>query len=105
MSTSEVVLLVEPLGGNLNGCLRAHELTGRVEKIIIEQPRGAAPRTWIWHGERALTGERIFREHNPVTPTEEKEHPLFDETDLKEPLKFGVNGATFSKLAKKYGKK
>jgi hypothetical protein len=66
---------------------------------------GEVVRTWVWQGERDLAaGYRIFREQ--LAPVEdEKENPVFDELRVKEPLKFGVDGQTFGKMAKRYGKK
>ena len=96
----EPVLLVEP--GN---AFRVVILTKPINLIIEQDPKSSMVRTWICkHGERAPSGQRIFREDLPPV-TEEPEKPLYDELVLKEPLKFGVDGETFKKMAKKYGKK
>ena len=90
---SEIVLLVE----NGDDCLRAKELTGYVDRMILEKS-GSQMRTWIFNGERAVTGQRIFREH--VAPVkEEAEHPVFDELRVKKPLPLGVDKATHDRIA------
>jgi hypothetical protein len=99
----EIVLLVEPIGDSLNGRLRPHVLTGYVDRMILEK-QGDVVRTWIFNGERALSGQRIFREElAPVK--EEAETPVFDELKVKQPIQFGVDGQTFTKMVKRYGKK
>jgi hypothetical protein len=78
-------------------------LTGIVDRMILEKS-GEIVRTWIFSGERAVTGQRIFREElAPVK--EEAETPVFDELKVKTPIQFGVDGQTFTKMVKRYGKK
>ena len=46
-------------------------------------------RLWYWqHEERALTGQRIFRERPKPPPPAFKENPMFDELVIKKPLPF-----------------
>ena len=107
----ELILLVEPDGANRNGKLRTMIVTQPVNAVIENcqlDPRDRAKvwtRTWICtNDERAQTGQRVFREKlAPVK--EEVEKPLYDELVLKTPLTLGVDGATFKKMAKIYGKK
>lgn len=111
---SETVLLVEP-DGNGSWKLRTRELHVPINRIIErchldpDDPHNEAKqwlRTWVNRGgERDDSGHcRVFREELPP-PVEEKEKPMFDELVIKEPLKFGVDGQTFKKMAKKYGKR
>jgi len=99
---SEIVLLVE----EGNDRLRAKELTGHVDHVIIERQHdecGQFVRTWVYAGERALTGQRIFREHAaPVK--EEAEQPIFDELRVKKPLPLGVDKATHDRIASRLNK-
>ena len=61
---------------------------------IVERVRGPLnqvmeERVWIWQdGERAATGQRIFRELLKPSPPEPSEKPLFDELVIKKPLPF-----------------
>ena len=114
--TLETVLLVEPDGANQNGKLRTMQLKFPISRIVERchldpkdplNPAKQWTRTWVCtNGERDDSGQcRVFREELPPPPKEEVEKPLYDETVLKEPLKFGVDGHTFRKMAKKYGKK
>lgn len=83
----ELVLLVEPEGRGEK--LRPWMLRGRVVEII-ENCRLSREKVWtrIWrctNDERALSGQRIFRE--VLAPIEEeKENPIFQETAIKKPL-------------------
>lgn len=47
-------------------------------------------RVWQWrHGERAESGQRVFREHlAPTLADDLKETPRYDELVIKEPLRF-----------------
>lgn len=84
---SEIVLLVEPHGDSEK--LRGFILTSH-RNVIIERCHLASGlewiRTWICtNDERALTGQRIFREQLPPPPPEPVENPIHDEmlvTDL-----------------------
>lgn len=60
--------------------------------MLVERPKAAGlylrERIWRYVGERALTGQRIFREANPLPPPPEPvEKPLYDELVIREPLK------------------
>ena len=60
--------------------------------IIIERPHVApgvtGTRTWeCSQDERALSGQRIFREHLPPLPKEPDEKPIFDEDGHRKPIK------------------
>jgi len=104
----ELVLLVEPDQPNTQK-LRPFQLARPFINEIIERCKLGEGHEWIrtWrctNGERALSGQRIFREVLPVVK-EEPEKPLYDELVIKQPLKFGVDGKTFKQLAKKYGKR
>ena len=47
-----------------------------------------AARTWeCSQDERALSGQRIFREHLPPLPKEPDENPIFDEDGHRKPIK------------------
>lgn len=104
----ELILLVEPDGPFTNGKIRTVTVTRPVntvtERCHLDETQ-VWLRTWICkNDERALSGQRVFREDiQPVR--EEVEKPLYDELVLKTPLQFGVDGATFKKMAKKYGKR
>ena len=107
----ELILLVEPDGPLLNGKIRTMTVTQRVNAVMErchldpKNPLQIWLRTWVCkNDERALSGQRVFREDLPPVK-EEVEKPLYDELVLKTPLTLGVDGATFKKMAKKYGKK
>lgn len=89
---SEVVLLVEPDGANLNGKMRAFIISSSLSRIIERchlSDRSEWIRVWICtNDERALTGQRIFREDLPPVPQEEPEKPVYDERVIKGPLPF-----------------
>lgn len=86
----EIVLLVEPDGASEKLRPRVLEKLGIYE--IIERCTLGDDHCWnrIWHctnDERAITGQRIFRE--VVIPFEpEPEDPIFDELVVKKPLPF-----------------
>lgn len=90
----EIILLVEPVGLNNNGRMRPMlvKASARVTRVIERErgPLGDIIGTRLWEcldDERALTGQRIFRE--PVArPIEEREDPVFMEYEVKEPLPF-----------------
>lgn len=83
----ELVLLVEPDG-------RSEKLRPRllaklfINEIIERCDLGGTTWTRLWRNtneERALSGQRIFRE--VLAPiVEEKEDPIFQETVIKKPL-------------------
>ena len=76
----ESVLLVEQ-----SGALRVYVTRDPQLSTIVERAHVAVgqihERIWYWqHGERALTGQKIFRE-GPATPRpDDAECPLYDET-------------------------
>ena len=88
--TSELVLLLEPDGPSMK--IRPWELRERGVVEIIERCHVADNSEWqrLWrcNGERALSGQRIFREVLPPAPPEPAENPIFQELVIKEPLKF-----------------
>ena len=109
MKPPELVLLVEPDGASMK--LRPLQLRFPVNMFVERchlDPKDDSKiwaRTWVnTNDERALTGQRIFREELPPPTKEAPETPLYDELVVKN-LKFGVDGATFTKMVKKYGKK
>jgi hypothetical protein len=90
----EVVILMEEAPDHSQRC-RFTVLPQHGLDVIVERERapldGAVlgERVWYWqHEERALTGQRIFREIAPPPPPEWKENPIFDEMVVKEPLPF-----------------
>lgn len=88
----EVILLVEADGLRLRGMeIRHPNLNVVVERCHIS-PTQIHERVWQWlDGERAATGQRVFRDApKPAPPVEESENPTFDEMNVKIPL--GVKG-------------
>ena len=81
---AEVVLLVEGDGRALRPYMtRDPTLHTIIERCHIA-PGQVTERHWFHqHGERALTGQRIFREAPTPTPPEPTEHPLYDETKIR----------------------
>lgn len=98
----ELVLLVEPDGANLNGKIRPRELLWPVNVIVERSPLDPSDprnpnkqwvRKWICtNDERALTGQRVFREELPPPPPDEPEKPLYDELYVKD-LPFTIEEA------------
>ena len=86
----DLVILLEPDGPGMK--LRAWELRQPGVTEIIERCHVAEKsewvRTWRCDGERALSGQRIFREVLPPVPEEPAENPIFQELVIKEPLPF-----------------
>ena len=87
----ELVLLLEPDGPSMK--IRPWELRERGAFEIIERCHVADNSVWerLWRcnaGERAISGQRIFREVLPPAPEEPAENPIFQETVLKKPLPF-----------------
>lgn len=82
---TEVVLLVDGPAGVWRPVILLRGQTSILERCHVT-PTETQERLWVYHGERALTGQRIFRE--PPTPTrrEPSEHPLFDELVLRTPI-------------------
>lgn len=86
----EVVLLVEPNG--LSEKLRGFIMTSGENRIIERchlSDKHEWIRTWICQNdERALTGQRVFREDLPPAREPPSEKPFYDEMVVKEPLPF-----------------
>lgn len=110
---NQFAVLVEPDDDKPEGKIRVVQVAMPAPPFILERlhldprdPSKVHVRTWVnKDGERALSGQLVYREELPPPQKEEPEKPIFDELKIKEPLKFGVDGATFTKMAKKYGKK
>lgn len=88
----EIVLLVEGEGAGVR--LRPVILMKPANLIIERLHVGAgkpAIRRWACkNDERALTGQRIFREELPPPPPDEPEKPVFDELVVKNlPIRAG----------------
>lgn len=88
---TELVLLVEPEGATQNGKLRPMwiPLSAKmiVERVHQRDPSQDVQRIWTCReGERAATGQRIFREEVAATTPDPAEAPVFDELTLKSPL-------------------
>ena len=59
-----------------------------ISERVHVAPGVVASRTWeCSQNERALSGQRIFREHLPPIPKEPDEKPLFDEDGHRKPIK------------------
>ena len=90
----EIVLLIEPDGHQIK--LRPWNLPAEkhiTEIVEQERPTNSTDKglTRFWrcvNGERALSGQRVFREVLPPAPVEPAENPIFQERVIKEPLKF-----------------
>lgn len=86
MTHQEAVLLIE--GSGQNQRLRVYVTRDPMLHTIVERSHLAdgtiQERIWLHqHGERALTGQRIFRPP-PCPPVQEaRERPLFDETHVR----------------------
>ena len=100
MTGGEVVLLVESDEGRQK--LRAVQVDHRyVINMFLERchldpsnPSKVWIRKWVnKNGERALTGQRIFREDTPLPTPEPSENPVFDELKIKKPLPFTIQDA------------
>ena len=109
---TQIAVLVEPDGDKPEGKIRIIQVGVPAPSTILERlhldprdPSKVHVRTWInRNGEMSLTGQVVYREKLPPPPKEEAETPKFDEMVIKD-LKFGVDGATFGKMVKRYGKK
>lgn len=110
---NQFAVLVEPEGDKPEGKIRIIQVATPAPTTILERlhldprdPSKVHVRTWInKNGEKALTGQLVYREELPPAPKEEAEAPVFDELAVKQPIQFGVDGATFQKMVKRYGKK
>ena len=86
----EIVILYEPDGASFK--VRPAILTQPVSEIL-ERCHLSADHQWtrVWrctNGERADTGQRIFREVVAAPAADAPEQPAFDEMVVKTPLRF-----------------
>ena len=88
---TEVVLLVEDRAASIHFrpvILHQPNLHTIYERCHLS-PSKVQERVWFnIGGERAPSGQRIFREVLPPVPEEPAENPIFQELVIKEPLPF-----------------
>lgn len=80
----EIVLLLET-----DSRLRAFPIPKGAHTVLERchgRPGETTERFWLNEdGERAMTGQRVFREVLPPAPAEEPEHPLYNELHVTFP--------------------
>lgn len=86
MADRDLVLLVEGDNARLRPALLPVNASLLVERPHTREGLSLPERRWRWRGERAETGQRVFREELPVVAPEPSECPEFDELVIRGPI-------------------